>query len=149
MGLREAFQAMDTGRNGVVTLAEFKKAVSDTSLNSASSSEVEDVFRKLDMNNTETIQYSEFIAACIQTKFDLDEYRIPLKEVFAKFDVDNDGVITAQNLRAILGEEYNDMRAEDLIAECDRDKDGKITFNDFMEYLSGAVAADAADPCKD
>eukprot|EP00747_Dinoflagellata_sp_TGD_P070788 gnl/TRDRNA2_/TRDRNA2_156748_c0_seq1.p1 gnl/TRDRNA2_/TRDRNA2_156748_c0~~gnl/TRDRNA2_/TRDRNA2_156748_c0_seq1.p1 ORF type:complete len:347 (-),score=61.65 gnl/TRDRNA2_/TRDRNA2_156748_c0_seq1:12-1052(-) len=138
--LRKAFECMDTGRQGAITLQEFQQALSKIDSSANTQEEYAAIFKLLDLNQSQTIQYSEFLAACIQTKFELADYQELLRDVFRKFDKDNSGAITAANLREILGEEYNNSQVADLIAECDQRKSGQIEFDEFMSYLSGHAA---------
>ena len=55
-----------------------------------------------------------------------------LREVFRQYDKNGDGYITADELRAVSKESVTDKEISDLIKKCDIDKDGKISFEEFV-----------------
>ncbi|KAI3669892.1 hypothetical protein L6452_41355 [Arctium lappa] len=62
------------------------------------------------------------------------------RTVFARFDADNDGKISALELRSYfesIGEYMSDQEAEGVIDELDTDGDGFIDFEDFMRMVKG------------
>merc|ERR1711865_1011256 len=56
---------------------------------------------------------------------------------FNKFDCDNSGFITAQNMREVLGETHEGEEVEALMKEADLTKDGKISYQEFVAYIKG------------
>merc|ERR1711920_849823 len=54
-----------------------------------------------------------------------------------RFDVDNSGFITAANLKEVLGDQFNGASMEQLIKEADFEKDGRISYDEFIRYLQG------------
>lgn len=146
--LRNTFLAMDTGRQGVVTLQEFRNALSAINADEQIVQQYNQLFHDLDITQNDTIMYSEFLAACIHAKFDSEEYHDHIRDAFRMFDRDNSGAITADNLKEILGDEYHNTKVQDLMAECDKDGSGSIDIVEFMSYISGCAVADAVDSDK-
>eukprot|EP00440_Ansanella_granifera_P063715 gb/GFBE01069078.1/.p1 GENE.gb/GFBE01069078.1/~~gb/GFBE01069078.1/.p1 ORF type:complete len:387 (+),score=100.35 gb/GFBE01069078.1/:1-1161(+) len=134
--VREAFLALDTTNSGTITLSEFKKAVEeqfhidDEALMSA--------FQALDANHKDEINYHEFLAAMVSTRIALHDDL--LKESFRRFDTDNSGYITVDNLREVLGETFEGHEVEQLLSEADLRHDGRISYEEWIEYLRGADA---------
>merc|ERR1711971_1074319 len=60
-----------------------------------------------------------------------------LKTTFKKFDTDNSGFITVENLREVLGDTFDGAKVNELLAEGDILKDGRISFAEFVAYLRG------------
>lgn len=54
---------------------------------------------------------------------------------FRKFDVDNCGRITAEDLTGILGEHFEGTDARELIREADTNGDGMIEYDEFLNYF--------------
>ncbi|KAK9749889.1 hypothetical protein RND81_02G158100 [Saponaria officinalis] len=61
-----------------------------------------------------------------------------LKDVFRHFDLNQDGKISAAELRryfATTGEIVSQEEAQEVIDELDSDKDGMLEFNDFVKLM--------------
>ncbi|XP_020598131.1 calmodulin-like protein 8 [Phalaenopsis equestris] len=61
-----------------------------------------------------------------------------LKEVFKVFDRDQNGFISAAELKNVLislGEKLTDEEAEQMIKEADFDGDGRVNYNDFVQTM--------------
>ncbi|KPI38553.1 Calmodulin [Cyphellophora attinorum] len=64
------------------------------------------------------------------------------KDVFAMFDKDGSGTITANELGDImrsLGQKPSDSELEDMINEVDADQSGAIDFDEFLKMMSTSV----------
>lgn len=62
------------------------------------------------------------------------------RPVFARFDADNDGKISALELRSYfgsIGEYMSHQEAQGVIDDLDTDGDGFINFEDFMRLVKG------------
>ena len=67
--------------------------------------------------------YTEFVAATLEARGAIEEER--LAEAFDRLDSDDSGYISFENLRSLLGSEWNQERIENLIREADTNRDGK------------------------
>ncbi|PHJ19363.1 calcium-dependent protein [Cystoisospora suis] len=92
------------------------------------------IFQRIDQSGAEEINYSEFLAATLQTRMALNDQLI--REAFDRFDVDNSGHISLDNLRYVLGDSYDSIPAEDILRQCDRKQNGVIDFDEFMLALT-------------
>mmetsp|Transcript_13750 Transcript_13750/g.26161 ORF Transcript_13750/g.26161 Transcript_13750/m.26161 type:complete len:622 (-) Transcript_13750:75-1940(-) len=129
--LRLQFQALDQNKTGTLTLQELASALETTF--HIDSAEAEALFHGLDMDGGAEIQYSEFLAAALQDRVRMHE--AVLHATFARFDVDGSGSITADNLRALLGDSFEGSGVEELLREADRDGDGAVSYEEFLAYL--------------
>ncbi|PFH32288.1 calcium-dependent protein kinase CDPK4 [Besnoitia besnoiti] len=93
------------------------------------------IFRRIDQTGAEEINYSEFLAATLQTRMALNQQLI--REAFERFDVDNSGHISLDNLRYVLGDSYDSVSVEEILRQCDRKQNGVIEFDEFMLALTG------------
>lgn len=82
------------------------------------------VFEGIDQDHTNTISYTEFLAASLSRRLWLSRERI--KDAFQRLDVDGKGYITKENLRDLLGDDWTLERAGTMMNEADTKKDGKI-----------------------
>jgi len=63
---------------------------------------------------------------------------------FTLVDADNDGAITADELKRLmelLGDQVTMEQAEEVIGKLDTDGDGRVTLEEFAGYMSGAAGA--------
>merc|ERR1712232_291319 len=86
----------------------------------------------LDTDKSGSIDYSEFLAACMSTRTNWK--REQLWAAFRAFDTDGSGKIDAIELREILGKTDAEVKA--LIAEVDVNNDGMIDFTEFTAMMS-------------
>lgn len=135
-GLKQAFVAFDTQQNGTVSLAEFRQVMMRTG--QLSENEIETLFADLDLDGSGLIKYSEFLAAAVSESICMQEDKIV--EAFNRLDTDHSGFISKQNLREILGNEFDDAALDRLIADADFLKDGKINLDEFRRLMHGEKA---------
>merc|ERR1719183_2890063 len=100
--VRQAFIAMDTKHTGTITLGEFKQVMQERF--HVEDAQIQQAFNALDTSHTDEIHYSDFLAAMVASRIQIhDEV---LAQTFRRFDVDNSGYITADNLKEVLGESF-------------------------------------------
>lgn len=92
------------------------------------------IFRKVDVNRNNVINYTEFLAAALETQGTIEEYR--LAEAFDQMDSDDSGYISHEDLRRILGESADEAYIDQLIAEADFKKDGRISYEEFLQVFA-------------
>lgn len=80
------------------------------------------------------INYTEFLAAALETQGAIAEYK--LAEAFDQIDSDDSGYISRENLREIVGKIGDDRYIDQLIAEADSKRDGRISYEDFLQLFS-------------
>jgi len=97
-------------------------------------------FQALDISHTEEIHYSDFLAAMVSSRIQVhDEV---LAQTFRRFDTDSSGFITAANLKEVLGETFEGEETEKLLKEADFTHDGKISYQEFIEYMKSGSATE-------
>jgi calmodulin len=135
---RQAFDIMDRNGDGVITvddLATVMRAIGQ----SPTHGELEDMIREVDADGNDNIDFTEFLALMSRQmrQSDIEE---ELRETFRVFDRDNDGFITPQELRTLLislGLDSSAQVIRSMIAEADRNRDGKIDFSEFRALALG------------
>ena len=98
--LRQAFSKMDTNGDGQLTLDELKSGVSTIPEIMLSEDELIEAMNVIDANQNGLIDYTEFIAACLQSYNYLKENH--LRSAFTYFDKDDSGTISPDELRICL-----------------------------------------------
>ena len=124
----------DVEKDGVVTLAEFKKALA---VYSYTDNEIERMFTAMDIDGGEDIGYSEFLAATIQAHGSIEEGRIA--EAFDRLDCDDSGYISVDNLVEFLGKDVPQEIIDEIIDEADSiSKDHQIDYDEFLGLWDGS-----------
>jgi calcium-dependent protein kinase len=88
--------------------------------NTSSEEEIREIIRNIDYHKNGTINYSEFIAATLNSKLEITEEQI--WSVFKRFDVDDSGFITEENLMEIMlksSESLSRQQIQQMISEVD------------------------------
>merc|ERR1719326_54135 len=101
------------------------------------------VMKELDNDGSGKVDYREFIAATMNKKVALSHDYV--WQVFKQFDTDHSGTINKDNLATILSSGHvtkftqvvglEKQEIEDLMVKYDKDKNGVIDFDEFMELL--------------
>jgi calmodulin len=117
---------------------------------------LQEMIKEVDANGDGTIDFPEFLnlmAKKMQVRWPV--YRLhlqahpfappqdtdtedDLKEAFKVFDKDNDGYISAPELRHVLtniGEKLSDEEVDEMIREADIDGDGQINYEEFVKMM--------------
>jgi len=130
--VRDAFIEMDTDRSGTININEFKKVME--SKFHIDCEHASAAFEAIDYNNQEEIHYSEFLAAMAATRIKMHDDLI--QKTFHRFDVDNSGFITRENLKQVLGDVFKEEEVDSIMADLDTSHDGQISYEEFFEYIT-------------
>ena len=91
------------------------------------------MFDSIDQDHSAVIKYSEFLAACVEEKYFLDDKRVI--EAFNRLDEDHSGSITMANLKKLLRDQVSDDSLARMFKEVDIDESGTISLKEFREML--------------
>ena len=94
--LREAFSKFDKNGDGTLSLKEIKEGISKVKGVSIPIDDIEKIMSVMDSNQNGTIDYTEFIAACLSSYNYMEEHY--LKIAFNHFDKDGNGKISKDEL---------------------------------------------------
>ncbi|XP_040385423.1 calmodulin-like protein 5 [Oryza brachyantha] len=143
---REAFSFFDKDGDGCITLEELDTVVRSLG-QTPTREELAEMIRDVDADGNGTIEFAEFLALMARKAVrcgggggagggaDADE---ELREAFKVFDKDQDGLISAAELRHVmisLGEKLTDEEVEQMIREADLDGDGQVNFDEFVRMM--------------
>jgi len=134
--LEAAFQRIDTNKDGLISIDEFRNAVrkfNKSHPQPLSEDCIIKVFKDGDLNNDQHIDYKELILACTHQRILSSEERI--WRVFCELDKDNDNYITKSELGHVLGKCNSEAKA--LLGGLDTDRDGKISYTEFLKLWKG------------
>ncbi|XP_028063272.1 calmodulin-2-like isoform X2 [Camellia sinensis] len=132
---REAFSLIDEDSDGLGSSLEVARVIQ--SLNEhPTKEEVEDTISEVDIAGNGTIDFEHYLN--IMARKMKDNVAEELKEVFKVFDQDQDGYISAIEVRHVminLGEKLTDEEAEQMIMEADLDGDGVVSYEEFVRMM--------------
>lgn len=97
----DLFRALDKNKDGYITMLELKAAMKQHH----SEKEIEEILRGCDTDKNGAINYSEFIAATLDSLIVNSASRI--EKAFKLFDKDGNGKINAKELEEVLAGEGN------------------------------------------
>lgn len=151
--LRRIFDLFDKNGDGILSLAEFGRALSTLGLD-ADASDLESVFSSHIGSGQEGLLFDDFVALhkwldeAIADKDDDDvsvgDDENDLSEAFKVFDEDGDGYISAMELQLVLEKlglvEGKEMRrVEEMIGSVDQNHDGRVDFFEFKDMMRGVI----------
>uniref|UniRef100_A0A7S2J0T5 Calmodulin n=1 Tax=Alexandrium andersonii TaxID=327968 RepID=A0A7S2J0T5_9DINO len=132
--VRGAFLELDTSKTGTVRLSELRQVLERQF--HLPEDQAGEIFRALDTNNDDEINYSEFLAAMVSSRIALHDDL--LKATFKRFDLAKDGYIWPKELQQVLGDEID---VNSVMQQIDINNDGKISVAEFIAYLRNGNAA--------
>ena len=99
--MRELFTRLDTNNDGFLSHEELENGMADIAqIFHLREPDVRDWIKAADVNGDGQLDYTEFIAACLQSYNYLKENH--LRSAFSYFDKDNNGTISKNELRECL-----------------------------------------------
>lgn len=142
---REAFAFFDKDGDGCITVEELATVMGSLQGQRPSAEELCEMIRDADADGNGTIDFPEFLALMARKTAagssagtvgeDPDE---ELREAFKVFDKDQNGFISATELRHVminLGEKLTDEEVEQMIREADLDGDGQVNYDEFVRMM--------------
>lgn len=129
-----SFRALDQNEDGYITVPDLVQTAREKNV-VITEVEAVQLLELLDFDKNGHCSVSDFVAAAIDKEYYSEEIA---KLAFDHFDVQKDGFINEMDLvRAFKRETkvYTDKEIEEIIAEVDFNKDGKITFQEFKDIL--------------
>lgn len=136
---REAFSLFDRDGDGSITTKELATVIRSLGQN-PTEAEIQDMINEVDTDGNGTIDFGEFLDLMAHKIKDLDSDE-ELREAFKVFDKDQNGYISAAELRHVminLGEKLTEEEVELMIKEADTDGDGQVNYEEFVRMMLGA-----------
>ncbi|KAL6893671.1 hypothetical protein ACP4OV_007769 [Aristida adscensionis] len=137
--IREMFALMDTDRDGRVTLPELKAGLRKVGSKLAEP-EMELLMEAADVNGNGYLDYGEFVAVTIHLQRLSNDGH--LRTAFLFFDKDSSGYIERAELADALADDSgttDDAALDSVLREVDTDKDGRISFEEFVAMMKAGT----------
>lgn len=117
-----------------MSLVDLKSALenmhSDKHLNDET---IEKLFHGIDMDESGQIHYNEFLAAVVESQGLITMER--LADAFDRLDGDEKGYLSKEDLKKLLGTDYNEEKVNRMIDEADYKKNGQIDYDEFLRLM--------------
>ncbi|KAI9085111.1 hypothetical protein K1719_032927 [Acacia pycnantha] len=133
--IKDMFKKMDSDNDGIVSIEELKAGFRNFGSQLAES-EVQMLIEAVDTNGKGRLDYEEFVAVSLHLKRMANDEHI--RKAFSYFDKDGNGYIEPDELRdALMEDGENDCTdvANDIFQEVDIDKDGRISYDEFVAMM--------------
>ncbi|KAI0244604.1 Calmodulin-2, partial [Massospora cicadina] len=138
---KEAFSLFDRDGDGSITVKELGTVMRSLGQN-PTEAELQALINDIDTDGNGTVDFAEFLTLMARNMKNADSEE-EIREAFKVFDKDNNGYISAAELRHVmtnLGEKLTDKEAEEMIREADADCDGQINYEEFVKMLVSLIA---------
>lgn len=135
---KAAFEVFDHDKTGEISCEDFSNAVRAIGFNPTNNQVVE-VLKAANKGEKDKINFDEFVDMLGKfnecRKEDAEE---SLREAFKKFDRDGNGYISPDELLYVVcnsGEKLSREEAEELIGMFDKNDDGQLSWEEFVEFF--------------
>ncbi|PON35048.1 Serine/threonine protein kinase [Parasponia andersonii] len=133
--IKDMFALMDTDKDGKVTFEELKTGLRKVGSQLAEP-EIKMLMEVADVDGNGVLDYGEFVAVTIHLqRMENDEH---FRRAFMFFDKDGSGYIELNELREALADESGEtdsMVLNEIMREVDTDKDGRISYEEFVAMM--------------
>ncbi|KAK4804174.1 hypothetical protein SAY86_003991 [Trapa natans] len=135
---KRVFEKYDKNGDGKISSEELREALNSIGPGAATSDETDLMISELDKNGDGHIDFDEFMeffAGCGG-----DE---TLRDAFDYYDLDRNGLISAEELHSVLGklgEKFSLSDCRKMIRSVDRDGDGNVNFEEFKEMMTRSAS---------
>ncbi|KAM7275835.1 hypothetical protein ACFE04_017701 [Oxalis oulophora] len=137
--IRDMFTLMDTDDDGKVTYEELKAGLRKVGSQLAEP-EIKMLMEVADVDGNGVLDYGEFVAVTIHLqKMENDEH---FRRAFMFFDKDGSGFIELIELHEALTDESGEIDGnviDDIMHEVDTDKDGRISYEEFIAMMKAGT----------
>ena len=135
MKLCDVFRYMDQDLSGTLSAREIEAIYEKFNIK-LRDGEIEEIIDSLYFKEKALVTYLEFIAATLDKEFYRNKQRI--RELFNYMDVDLSGEIDYKDIQECFkrfGRLLDDSKIKRMISECDNNRDGKISFEEFYDII--------------
>jgi len=131
-----AFKEMDTDNDGKISSSDLKKALEKNGAK-VTDEDIANIMSVADQDGSGSISFEEFATVIASAAFIKIKIAMVLYSLFTAIDTDGTGYITKDNLKVIaeqagLTGKAGDEKINEVMAACDKEGDGKISFEEFV-----------------
>ena len=137
------FNTLDVNNDGKITKEELFQGLKNIYKDEKIvKSDVDTIFKNIDMDSNGFIEYEEFVRGAVNKKKFLNENI--LRYAFKYFDKNNTGYINYEQIKTIFGSRIKNQKNIEsqlklIIREVDSNGDGKINFEEFSSIMKKLI----------
>ncbi|XP_063371327.1 uncharacterized protein LOC134659592 [Cydia amplana] len=138
--LRQAFNLLDYNGEGKMNAQDFRVAIKALGYE-PTAEELQHMINGVDKGGSGKLSFENFQTLLMRKVMALDTDGDIMKS-FRLFDVDDSGLISFENLKAvteILGTYLTDEEIEEMMDDADKDYDGLVSVQEFMKMIKSSV----------
>ena len=134
--IKSAFDLFDIDGTGKIDPREICMSLHTLGVDNVRE-EIKTIVKSLETTNKVAIDFPEFlklVSGTLQSRDPLDE----IEKAFMRFDDDATNKISFRNLKRValeLGEQLTDAELREILKAADKDGDGEITKEEFIELM--------------
>lgn len=137
--LRLYFKSLDKNGDGTISKKELISGleIQAKAVPGMNPQDLGRLMETIDSDGSGSIDYTEFLAAALDKQ--TYQKRDVVWSAFRTFDVDGSGKIEKTELKSLMEMSgktvFDDSKIQELLAEADKDKDGLLDFEEFMQLM--------------
>eukprot|EP00559_Dactyliosolen_fragilissimus_P001318 CAMPEP_0184866716 /NCGR_PEP_ID=MMETSP0580-20130426/23410_1 /TAXON_ID=1118495 /ORGANISM="Dactyliosolen fragilissimus" /LENGTH=528 /DNA_ID=CAMNT_0027366539 /DNA_START=422 /DNA_END=2008 /DNA_ORIENTATION=- len=134
--LSDIFQTIDIHNEGTITSEDLQTALHSMhkGKHTLDDIRIKAIFEGADVDQSGKIHYHEFLAALVESQGVVTSNHFV--DAFNRIDTDKKGFISKQDLRDLLGTDYNESLVDQMLEEGDIKKDGQVDYDEFLILMS-------------
>ena len=137
--VKDVFAVIDANGNGAIDINELGKGLRGLGLN-PTLAQVRQIMDKYDTDNNRNLSLDEFTELYVDFMRENPNMTDDIKDCFKKLDINSDGYVDAQELRKVLlygDEALDEDEAQQILDEFDRNRDGRLSLQEFLDAILG------------
>ena len=133
--LSKIFKSIDKNGDGKLDKEEILEGYDKFFGKAMDKEDIIKMFESVDTDNSGFIEYSEFVVAAMNEKNVLTNEK--LQAAFKMFDKDGSGLISADEIKEVLGfgQSLTEEAVNNIIKQVDENGDGEISFEEFVVMM--------------
>ncbi len=131
--LKQVFKEFDKEGKGVISREDFIETIDRLYGDVISLELMNEFYSNIDLDNSGSISYNEFLTSVIDSKKILTEDR--LRKAFDMFDKDSSGTLDIEEIKGFFGGNENTWKR--VLKDVDTNGDGQVDFQEFKKMMIG------------
>jgi len=133
---KTVFTQFDKNQDGLMSFDELKLVIDELGF-FGGEVELKSIMAELDIEENKLINFATFLAVMARRLL-LSDNEEEMLEAFKVFDKDNNGQLSAAELKSVLttlGEKLTPEECDEIVKLADKDGDGVINYREFVRSL--------------